>query len=30
MLKAFSKENHESEYNWHDLYGSGFFALKID
>lgn len=29
MLKAFSKENHESEYNWHDLYGSGFFALKI-
>ena len=30
MLKAFSKENHESEYDWNDLYGSGFFALKID
>jgi alkylated DNA repair dioxygenase AlkB len=29
MLKAFSRENHESEYDWNDLYGSGFYALKI-
>jgi hypothetical protein len=29
MLKAFSRENHESDYTWDAIYGEGFYALKI-
>ena len=29
MLKAFSRENHESEYDWYELYETGFHAIRI-
>ena len=29
MLKAFSKENHESDFNWDEYYGKGFNALNF-
>jgi alkylated DNA repair dioxygenase AlkB len=29
MLKAFSRENHESEYDWNELYETGFHAIRI-
>ena len=29
MLKAFSKENHESDFNWEEYYGKGFNALNF-
>jgi alkylated DNA repair dioxygenase AlkB len=29
MLKAFSKENHESNFNWNEHYGKGFRALNF-
>lgn len=29
MLKAFSRENHEIDYDWDDLYGKGFSTLNF-
>jgi len=29
MLKAFSRENHELEYDWYELYKTGFHAIRI-
>jgi len=29
LLKAFSRENHEYEYDWHDIYGGGFNSFDF-